>query len=103
MPRYPDAAEGWAMPDTQERRLAEAQDEMASTVGELQEGSDRLGQRIDATKETWNRTKSSQSTPTAAGDWEDTDDAAGGEDASGFDDPETVEDDEEAEDEEDDE
>ena len=86
------------MPDTQERRVDEAEEAMSRSADELEERSGRLGQDIDETKKTWEQAKASEQTPTAAGDWEDTDDDAGGEDPHGFDDPESVDLDEDLED-----
>jgi hypothetical protein len=82
------------MPDTQERRIDEAQSAMTDSADEMQRRNDELAERIDGTKEQWEQAKKSESTPTAAGDWEDTDDDAGGDDAVGFDDPEKDEEDE---------
>jgi hypothetical protein len=62
---------------------------------ELEERIERLGDHIDEARRT------AQSRPEvtnkAAGDWEDSDDDAGGEDPSGFDDPEKAEEDDEDE------
>ena len=78
------------MPDTQERRIEEAAQAMDSTAGEMQEQSDRLGSHIAETKSDWRQAKQSEQVPTAAGDWEDTEDDAGGDDPAGFDDPESL-------------
>jgi hypothetical protein len=87
------------MPDTQERRIDEAQSEMSETADQMERGTDELGGHIKEAKEGWEQAKKSESTPTAAGDWEDTEDDAGGDDASGFDDPEKDEEDEDEDDE----
>jgi hypothetical protein len=87
------------MPDTQEQRIDEATEAMESTAGEMQQRSDRVGEDIEETKATWSQAKASEQVPTAAGDWEDTDDDAGGDDPAGFDDPESLDlDDEDLED-----
>jgi hypothetical protein len=78
------------MPDTQERRIDEATDAMDTTAGEMQQQRDRLGDDIAETKSKWEQAKASEQVPTAAGDWEDTEDDAGGEDPAGFDDPESL-------------
>ena len=61
--------------------------------------SSELDDRIDdARQEAKARREESDPGEDAAGDWEDTDDDAGGEDAEGFDDPEADEDEDEDED-----
>jgi hypothetical protein len=60
---------------------------------ELEERIERLGDHIDEARRTADsRPEVSKG---AAGDWEDSDDEAGGEDPSGFDDPEAADEDEE--------
>ena len=87
------------MPDTQERRIGEAEQAMEKSAGEMQERSDRLGEHIGEAKSEWRQAQQSEQVPTAAGDWEDTEDETGGEDPAGFDDPESLDlDDEDLED-----
>ena len=88
------------MPDTQEHRVEEAQEEMGSTAREMEQHGAEVGQQIDDAKQTWSEAKSSGYAPAAAGDWEDTEpEDSTGEDATGFDDPESVDlDDEDLED-----
>lgn len=83
--------------ETQGDRVAQAEDEMDRSAAEMQERVDKLDSHIGETKETWERAKKGDMVPTAAGDWEDTEDDAGGDDASAFDDPEVEETDEDEE------
>jgi hypothetical protein len=70
--------------------------ELERTGDELEERIERLDDHIDdARQEAKARREESDPGEHVAGDWEDTDDAAGGEDAEGFDDPEADEEDEE--------
>jgi hypothetical protein len=79
------------MPDTQERRLDEAKQEMDTTAGELEERNEKLGEQIGDAKQTWSRAKSEGGVTEASGDWEDSEpEDSTGEDPSGFDDPESV-------------
>jgi hypothetical protein len=79
------------MPDTEERRLAEAEQAADATAADLDERSERLGEHIDEAKQTVERTVADDSVPTAAGDWEDSEpEDSTGEDATGFDDPENL-------------
>ncbi|HEU4978832.1 MAG TPA: hypothetical protein VFT42_08055 [Solirubrobacteraceae bacterium] len=69
----------------------------------LQRGGDELEERLhhvdedidEAKKQLRARREGDGPLDDVAGDWEDTDDAGGGEDPSGFDDPEAEEEDEE--------
>jgi hypothetical protein len=68
--------------------------DLEQTGDELEERIDHLdGQIDDARKEAQARSEDEDPFEDVAGDWEDTDDDAGGEDADGFDDPELDEDD----------
>jgi hypothetical protein len=71
--------------------------QLEHTGDELEERLDRLDENIDdARKEATARSEENDDPfEDVAGDWEDTDDDAGGEDPEGFDDPEAVDDDDE--------
>ncbi|MEA2248893.1 MAG: hypothetical protein QOH46_3422 [Solirubrobacteraceae bacterium] len=64
------------------------------TGDELEERIERLDDHIDDSKKelTARREEADEPSEKTAGDWEDTDDDAGGEDPSGFDDPESEDD-----------
>jgi hypothetical protein len=84
------------MAETQFDRLDEAQQAADSTVEELEERSEKVGQGIEHAKKRWDDAQKSEDVPSAAGDWEDTEpDDAVGEDPSGFDDPESIDEDDE--------
>ena len=88
------------MSGTEERGVEEKQQEMSTTADEMAERSDRLGEQIEDTKQGWEQAKADSGTPTAAGDWEDTEpDDSTGEDPAGFDDPEDADLDEDLDDE----
>jgi hypothetical protein len=73
--------------------------ELVRTGDELEERLDRLDENIDeAQKEAKARSEDPDPFEDAAGDWEDTDDDAGGEDPGAFDDPESDEEPEEEDD-----
>jgi hypothetical protein len=79
------------MPDTQQRRLEEAEQQMDSTAEDLEHRSEQLGEQIQEAKQTWSQATKETGVTEASGDWEDTEpDDAIGEDPSGFDDPESV-------------
>jgi hypothetical protein len=87
---------------TEQERLEETERQAEATADELAERNERLGHEIKQTREGWEQTKSDSSTPTAAGDWEDSEpDDSTGEDPAGFDDPESADLDEEDEDDDD--
>jgi hypothetical protein len=63
--------------------------DLEQTGDELEERIDHLDDQIDdARKGAQARSEEQDPFEDVAGDWEDTDDDAGGEDADGFDDPE---------------
>jgi len=74
--------------------------ELRDTGDEMEERLERLDDHIDESRKQARARARDDEDPfeDAAGDWEDTDDDAGGEDAEGFDDPEADEDDEDDED-----
>jgi hypothetical protein len=74
--------------DPAEKIEADA-DELEERIGKLETKIGEATQAADA------RPGENKPLEDTAGDWEDTDDDAGGEDASGFDDPEAEEEDEE--------
>jgi len=77
----------------EQERVEDASREAERTADELQERSERVGDQIDQTREDWDKAKKSEKTPTAAGDWEDSEpDDSTGDDPSGFDDPESADD-----------
>jgi hypothetical protein len=80
-----------------ERRAAADPDrDLARSGDELEERIDKLDEHIDDSKrELRARREDTDPGEDVAGDWEDTEDDAGGEDPAGFDDPERVEDEEE--------
>jgi hypothetical protein len=66
------------------------------TGDELEERLEKLDDHIDESRKQATARSEQNDDPfeNVAGDWEDTDDDAGGEDPEGFDDPESVDDDE---------
>lgn len=64
------------------------------TGDEMEERLDRLDDHIDESRKEAKARSEQNENPfeDVAGDWEDTDDDAGGEDPEGFDDPEAVDD-----------
>jgi hypothetical protein len=70
---------------------------LEKTGDELEERLDRLDDHIDESRKEATARSEENDDPfeEAAGDWEDTEDDAGGEDPEGFDDPERVDDDDE--------
>jgi hypothetical protein len=79
-----------------DQRTTDPENELEHTGDELEERLDRLDDKIDESKKEASARSQQNDDPfeDAAGDWEDTDDDAGGEDPEGFDDPEADEDDE---------
>jgi cellobiose phosphorylase len=71
-----------------EQGLQREGDDMENRLEQLDEHIDEARDQAQA------RTGDSDTWDETAGDWEDTDDAAGGEDPSEFDDPDAAEDDE---------
>jgi hypothetical protein len=82
-----------------DQRTTDPENQLEHTGDELEERLERLDERIDEShKEAKARSQENEDPfEKVAGDWEDTDDDAGGEDAEGFDDPEAVDDDEDDE------
>jgi hypothetical protein len=79
-----------------EQHATEAENDLERTGDELEERLDNLDDKIDKSKhEAQARSEDTDPFEDAAGDWEDTDDDAGGDDPAGFDDPEADEDDDE--------
>src|SRR3954447_20719837 len=79
------------MADTPVDHVKEAADEAESAADELQERGEKVGADIEHAKKRWDEVQSSQSIPSASGDWEDSEpDDSTGEDPSGFDDPEEL-------------
>jgi hypothetical protein len=78
-----------------EQRTTDPDHDLERTGDELEERLGRLDGEIDETKKELRARKETDEDPFSetAGDWEDTDDDAGGEDPEGFDDPEADEDD----------
>ena len=84
----------------QQRTRTDPDHDLARTGDELEERIERLDDEIgQAQNEAKARSEDPDPFEDAAGDWEETDDDAGGEDPEAFDDPDVVE---ELEDEEDD-
>jgi hypothetical protein len=80
----------------EQRTTTDPERKLEHTGDELEERIDKLDDRIDdARQEAKARREESHPEKDVAGDWEDTDDDAGGEDAAGFDDPEADEDEDE--------
>jgi hypothetical protein len=80
----------------EQRTTTDAEHELERSGDELEERIDKLDDRIDdARQEAKARREESHPEEDVAGDWEDTDDDAGGQDASGFDDPEADDDEDE--------
>src|SRR3954451_14301673 len=73
----------------EQQRTTDPENELAHTGDELEERIDRLDERIDESKKEASARSQENDDPfeEVAGDWEDTDDDAGGEDPEGFDDP----------------
>ena len=87
------------MAETPLDHVKEAADEAESAADELEERGEKVGAGIEDAKKRWDEVQSSQSIPSASGDWEDSEpDDSTGEDPSGFDDPESVDDDEDDDD-----
>lgn len=80
-----------------DQRTTDPDQNLERSGDELEERLDRLDDDIDdARKEASARSEQNEDPfENAAGDWEDTDDDAGGEDPEGFDDPERVDDEDE--------
>jgi hypothetical protein len=80
----------------EQRTTTDPERELEQTGDELEERIEHLDDQIDdARQEAKARREESHPGEDVAGDWEDTDDDAGGEDAEGFDDPEADEEEEE--------
>ena len=75
-------------------RTTEPEGNLERTGDELEERLDRLDEHIDESRKEATARSEENEDPfeNVAGDWEDTDDAAGGEDPEGFDDPEAIDD-----------
>jgi hypothetical protein len=83
----------------EQRTGTDPEDDLERTGDELEERIERLDDHIgEARQEAKARAKDGDPAEGAAGDWDDTDDDAGGEDAEAFDDPEADEEYEEEED-----
>ena len=83
------------MAEKQLDRVREASEDANSTVEELEERSEKVGQDIEHAKKRWDDAQKSEDVPSAAGDWEDSEpDDSTGEDPAGFDDPEAESEDE---------
>ena len=79
------------MPEIDEQRVREAEQDAESTADDLAERGDRVDEQIEKTRRGWEQSQADDDVPTAAGDWEDTEpDDANGEDPTGFDDPENL-------------
>jgi hypothetical protein len=78
-----------------DQRTTEPDRDLEKTGDELEERIDRLDDHIDESRKEATARSQENEDPfeEVAGDWEDTDDDAGGEDPEGFDDPESVDDD----------
>ncbi len=66
---------------------------LRSDADDLEERIDSLGEHVDESREKLRARQEDADVDELAGDWEDTDDDAGGEDPSAFDDPESDDDD----------
>jgi hypothetical protein len=77
-----------------DQRTTEPDRDLKQTGDELEARLDRLDDDIDEARKEANARSEENEDPfeDVAGDWEDTDDAAGGEDPEGFDDPEAIDD-----------
>ena len=75
-------------------RTTEPERNLKQTGDELEERLDRLDEHIDESRKEATARSEQNEDPfeDVAGDWEDTDDDAGGEDPEGFDDPEADDD-----------
>ena len=75
-------------------RTTEPERNLKQSGDELEERLDRLDEHIDESRKEATARSEENEDPfeDVAGDWEDTDDAAGGEDPEGFDDPEADDD-----------
>jgi len=80
-----------------DQRTTDPGHDLEHTGDELEERIERIDDSIEESrKEAAARSEQNEDPfEEAAGDWEDTDDDAGGEDPEGFDDPESVDDDDE--------
>ena len=80
-----------------EHSTTEPDRDLERSGDELEERLERLDEHIDDSKKEASARAEEGNDPLedAAGDWEDTDDAAGGEDPAAFDDPENDEDEDE--------
>jgi hypothetical protein len=77
--------------NVQQRTGTDPERELKRTGDELEERIDHLDDRIgEARREAQARHEDQDPLEETAGDWEDTDDDAGGEDPGAFDDPEDV-------------
>jgi sugar-specific transcriptional regulator TrmB len=78
-----------------DQRTTDPEQNLERTGDELEERLDKLDDKIDESRKEASARSEQNEDPfeNVAGDWEDTDDDAGGEDAEGFDDPESVDDD----------
>ncbi len=76
-------------------RTTEPERNLEQTGDELEERLDRLDDHIDESRKEATARSEENADPfeNVAGDWEDTDDNAGGEDPEGFDDPEAIDED----------
>src|SRR3954453_16050897 len=84
------------MAETHVDGVRAATDEAESTVDDLAQRSEKVGEGIEHAKKRWDDAQHSEDVPSAAGDWEDSEpDDSTGEDPSGFDDPEAADEDEE--------
>ena len=83
-----------------DQRTTDPDQHLERTGEELEQRLDRLDDDLDdARKEASARSEQNEDPfENAAGDWEDTEDDAGGEDPEGFDDPERIADDEDEDD-----
>jgi len=80
-----------------DQRTTDPEGDLEHTGDELEERIERLDDHIEESRKEASARSQENDDPfeDAAGDWEDTDDDAGGEDPEGFDDPESVDDDDE--------
>jgi len=79
-----------------DQRTTDPDQNLERTGDELEERIDRLDDRIDESRKEASARSEENADPfeNVAGDWEETDDDAGGEDPQGFYDPEREDDDE---------
>jgi hypothetical protein len=80
-----------------DQRTTDPDRDLKRTGDELEERLERLDEDIvESRKQAETRSEENEDPfEEAAGDWEDTEDAGGGEDPEGFDDPEAVDEDDE--------